>query len=173
MTARTNSDLSGLNERYRRPLIAFFMRHRVGRSDAEDMTQEVFLRLMSSAIGELRSPDAYIFQVAANLLRNKMSTLRHRATQAEAMYLALDDRADFVDPQRLLSGREELARIVLALKELPERTREIFILDRLDSVPQLDIAKAYGISVRAVQKHIVKALSHLTLTAGREHDRHV
>lgn len=53
-------------------------------------------------------------------------------------------------PERLLLGREMLARATAVLLELPERTRVIFVLRRLEGMRYLDIAARLGISVSAV-----------------------
>lgn len=64
-------------------------------------------------------------------------------------------------PERVLSGKQELECIVTALRELSQRTRDIFVLCRLEKMKQADIARLMGISVSAVGQHLAKALAHL------------
>ena len=45
---------------------------------------------------------------------------------------------------------------------LPERTRDVFMLHRFEQMSYPEIARAFGISVSAVEKHIIKALRRLT-----------
>ena len=47
------------------------------------------------------------------------------------------------------------------MEGLSERTRDIFILARIEHMHQRDIAKLFGISVSAVEKHVMKALSQI------------
>jgi RNA polymerase sigma-70 factor (ECF subfamily) len=55
-----------------------------------------------------------------------------------------------------------MARVMRALNELPERTREIFVLQRLEQMTYPQIAEALAISVSTVEKHMIKALAYLT-----------
>lgn len=74
----------------------------------------------------------------------------------------IDGLADYVDPLRLLEGRETLGLVSKALAELSQRSREILLLFRLERVRKRDIADRFGISVSAVDKHLIKATAHLT-----------
>jgi RNA polymerase sigma-70 factor (ECF subfamily) len=58
-----------LSSAYRRPLMAFFLRHTDDRAEAEDLTQEVFVRILKGApAATVQAPDAFVFTIAANLL---------------------------------------------------------------------------------------------------------
>jgi RNA polymerase sigma-70 factor (ECF subfamily) len=154
-------DLVGLNRRYRPALMAFFMRRAASHGDAEDMTQELFAKLAVAETGAMDNADAYIFQMAANLLRD-----RGRRERVRAHYRASIDTSSVdlepLDPARVLLGRESLGEVSDALRELPERTRAIFLLFRLEGMKQSELAALYGVSISAVQKHIFKAMTHLT-----------
>jgi RNA polymerase sigma-70 factor (ECF subfamily) len=158
-------DLIGLNERYRQALIAFFMRRLRDHSEAEDLTQEVFARLAVSRPETMENPDAYIFNVAANLLRDRKRRERVRFSY-RAEVEALGDRVEALDPARVLAGREALQETAAALEALPARTRAIFLLFRLEHLRQAEIADIYGISVSAVQKHLVRATAALVRRGG-------
>ena len=71
-----------------------------------------------------------------------------------------------VSPERVLLARETLAEVLGALAELEDRTRDIFILSRLENLPQREIAALYGISVSAVEKHVAKAVLFLASDLG-------
>ena len=141
--------------------MAFFMRRAANHSDAEDMTQELFAKLATSSTGEMDNADAYIFQMAANLLRDRGRRERVRANYRASVHAGAVD-LEPLDPARVLLGRESLGQVSDALRELPERTRAIFLLFRLEGMKQSELAALYGVSVSAVQKHILKAMTHLT-----------
>ena len=61
------------------------------------------------------------------------------------------------EPERVLLSQESLAEVLNALDELGERTRDIFMMYRLERMKHRDIAALYGITVSAVEKHIAKA----------------
>jgi hypothetical protein len=65
------SPLNALARRYYGPLISFFGKRTHNDADTQDLVQQVFLRLAQSRKdGEIHNPDAYIFQTAANTLRD-------------------------------------------------------------------------------------------------------
>jgi RNA polymerase sigma-70 factor (ECF subfamily) len=148
--------------------MAFFMRRAASHSDAEDMTQELFAKLATAQTGTMDNADAYIFQMAANLLRDRGRREKVRAHYRASVQAGGGD-LEPLDPSRVLLGRESLGEVSDALRELPDRTRAIFLLFRLEGMKQSDLADLYGISVSAVQKHIFKAMTHLTkrLRAGQ------
>jgi RNA polymerase sigma factor (sigma-70 family) len=155
-----------LSHRFRPALLAFFLRRLRNHAEAEDLTQEALMRIAqrSDSIDPER-PDAYVFQVAANLLRDRGRRLKVRASYQEVA-AALVAQHDERDPYRVLQSRESLVTVLAALKELPERTRTIFILFRLESMKHRDIADMLGVSVRTVENHVVQASVHLRNRLG-------
>jgi RNA polymerase sigma-70 factor (ECF subfamily) len=69
-------------------------------------------------------------------------------------------------PERVLLGKEALVRATAVLLELPERTRMVFVMRRLEGMRYLDIAARLGISVSAVEKHMTRAMAHLVSRMG-------
>jgi len=151
--------------------MSFFMRRSVIHSDAEDMTQEVFVRLISSHSDDVQNMDAYIFQIAANILRDRGRKEMVRSSSLARQMLQDIVTVDLFDPSRILLGRESLQQVVQYMSDLPERTRHIFILYRVEGMAQKDIAQGFGISLRAVQKHIARAIEHILLKAGDEGEK--
>lgn len=159
--------LDDLNRHFRRPLIAFFMKRVKSRAEAEDLTQEAFLRL--AAHPDRQNGEAlhsYVFTIASNLIRDRERKYRWRRM---AHHAPLDERTsnsspqliEGRDPERVLLAKEALQEVMIALGEMNEKTREIFILSRLENLDQKEIGALYGISVSAVQKHILRALAQL------------
>jgi RNA polymerase sigma-70 factor (ECF subfamily) len=165
--------------RFRRPLLSFFLRRVAEQDEAEDLTQEVFLRIVRREdTVPLDNPETYIFRIAANLLRDRA---RHSASRHLAEHDSLDagdaeaarvgplapDLVEDIGPERVLLSQESLTEVMQALDELGDRTRDIFLLCRLDKMKQRDIATLYGMTVSAVEKHIAKAGLHLTRRFGK------
>ncbi len=164
---------SRLDARFRGPLMSFFLRRLKNRAEAEDLTQEVFVRLIGSAdLARIEDADAFIFKVATNLLLDRHRRESRRAFPGNALNDALiseltqeliEDRG----PERVLLSQESLADALHTLGELGERTRDIFILFRLENMKQRDIAALYGIARSTVEKHVCRAVLHLATRYGR------
>jgi RNA polymerase sigma factor (sigma-70 family) len=165
------SRYDSLSATYRRPLMAFFCRRQVSSSDAEDMIQEVFLRLIAARADEPERPDAYIFQIASNLLKDRYRRAYRFNLAAPALEAHMIS-SDELTPLRIHEARESLTRITLHLADLPDVTRNLFILFRIEGISQAELADTYGMSVRSVQKHILKAMQFLLMRVENEEVRY-
>lgn len=162
MAEHAQEDLVMLGRRYRPALMAFFVRRIRNPAEAEDLTQEVLVRLMEMSGDAVANPDAYIFRIAANLVRDRHRRLQVRDAWRADVTHRDEGAADYIDPLRLLEGREAVGRVSTALAEMSQRSREILLLFRLERMRKREIADSYGISVSAVDKHLVKATAFLT-----------
>ena len=166
MRPSERESLDQFHRDYRPALIAFFLRRVHSHSEAEDLTQEVFIRIAGSSRSAMRHPDAYIFQVAANLLRDRARREQVRAEHAASARVVEGAGVEVLDPFRVAAARETLGQLVSALDELPERTRRIFLLFRYEQIDQRTIADSFGISLSAVEKHVYRAMAHLIERTG-------
>jgi RNA polymerase sigma factor (sigma-70 family) len=155
-------------ERHRRSLFCYFLRHTRQQNDAEDLVQDVFLRLSrrESVLG-IRNDEAFLFETASNLLRD---WARKRRTHGVVVQPAVAEHELWdrePGPDRVLLAKVELDAVVQALEGLGEKTRRIFVLRRMEQLKCQEIAALYGISVKAVERHIALALVHLAGTISR------
>jgi RNA polymerase sigma factor (sigma-70 family) len=166
-SSSASSDSEGLRpddslaRRYYMPLLSFFRKRTRNASDTQDLVQQVFLHLAQSRKqGEIHNPDAYIFQTAANALRD-----HHRHLAVRDRHLAqvtTDGSTSELTPERIVLAKSDLARLVEGMRELPERTRDILVLRRFEGLKNAQIAQLHRISTRSVEKHIAKALAALS-----------
>ena len=149
-----------------------FLTHRLGSlTDAEDLAQEAFLR-SASAGSPVRNPRAYLFQAAANLLRNHYRADQRRARLADYVDL-LSDHAEARDPERALLAREELDRVAVAIDDLPLGARRVFQLARFEGLTHREIASQLGVSTTAVEKSLRRAFTRLVAAADNADNPHV
>jgi RNA polymerase sigma factor (sigma-70 family) len=147
--------------------MAYFVRRVASAAEAEDLTQDVFERVLKTLSHEpVLNAEALVFRIAVNLLRDRAR--RHRTHGTEEP-LPGDPISDFdaaltVDftPERVVMGERTLEEVQAALGELSERTRAMFYLYRLENLKVREIATIYGISASAVEKQLGRALLHLT-----------
>lgn len=158
-----NALLEQLSSRLRPALNRYFLRRRLGAEDAEDAVQEVFVRLSRrGGLAGLENIEGYLFETAASVA---IDHHRRGQVRGEGRHDPYDESrhavADF-SSDRLLEGKQELAIVLAGLRELPERTRNVFLLARLERMRHAEIGRRLGISVSTVEKHIVRALAHLS-----------
>jgi RNA polymerase sigma factor (sigma-70 family) len=164
-----------LGTRFSAPLRSYFLKRVKDRSQAEDLAQEVLLRMIRASDADLiANPESYVFKAAANLLLDyrrralRNGTLRARSLEeteeGEFVSSLVEDRS----PERVILGEATLLEVSQALDELSELTRNIFILFRLENMMQKDIATLFGIAQSTVEKHVMRAMIHLANRIGRE-----
>lgn len=155
--------------------MSFFLRRVRGRAEAEDLTQEVFVRLIETMEREdICQADALVFKIAGNLLRDRS---RRAATRDKAYIAEFDGHLvseltrEFVDeqsPERVVLARVEISAVLRALSELGERTKDIYILFRIEGMKQRQIAALYRIGVSTVEREVARATLHLALRFAPE-----
>jgi RNA polymerase sigma factor (sigma-70 family) len=133
------------------------------RQDAEDLFHAAFLRLSEYAnAAEVKSPAAFLVQTARNLAADQARHCRVRNELDDSANTLTRISDDAPLQTEALVARERLKRVEAGLNLLAPRTREIFLMHRLDGLKYRDIAQRFGISVSAVEKHVAKASLFLT-----------
>lgn len=146
--------------RQHQPRILRQLGRSVARDAAPDLCQEAFLRIASAAeTRTIAKPLAYLRRAAANLA---IDYVRRVVRRPAFEPIALDiDSVPAADQIRALEARDLLRRLECALRRLKPRTREIFLAHRLDGYSYGEIAARTGLSVKAVEKHMSRAIAHL------------
>lgn len=160
------STLTAAYWRRRSDLLRLFVARMGERDSADDLLQELFLKLERLDGSGVDNAEAYVFRLAMNLLiDHQRQTIRRRRREAEWGQGALaDDGASpsFAEsPEAGLQRKQAIARLMTAIDELPPRTREAFRLHKLEELSHAAVATRMGISKSAVEKHIIRALRHL------------
>ncbi|MBW8744085.1 MAG: sigma-70 family RNA polymerase sigma factor [Sphingomonas sp.] len=155
-----------------RPTLLRLLKARLGNPDeAEDVLQELWLRLSTMNSAPIAQPGGYIFRMA-----NNMATDRHRSLSAsvrrESEWIETYGQSDEVVPpvEAGMLASERLRQIDAAVAALPERTARIFRLYRYEDVPRRTIAELIGISVSAIEKHLQVAYRAIHALEGADDD---
>lgn len=125
------------------------------------------MRLADADLDGIERPEAYLFTMAANLLRDRARRERTRTGVREEYEAQPELGIDFLDPHRVAEGHDMLRSLYAALGELSETRRRIFILYRIENVSKKTIAAEFGITESAIEKHIRKAMGFLIDRLGR------
>lgn len=138
-----------------------------GGADVDDLVHEVFLRFARRPPDEgVERLDSYLFQTAANLIRDRARRQQVRRLAVPEIEEAAASQAP-ATPEQTLIDRETLTEVRRALADLPERTRHVFLLYRIDGLRHQAIADALGVSISTVEKDVRRAMAHLTRRVRR------
>ena len=145
-------------------LTRYFHRRVRDLAEIEDMVQDVFARMVARDSTEpVEHLGGYVLKTASSVFAD---WVRRRSSHAANLRVAFEPELhgeEEADPERICGGKEELQAATMVLLRLPERTRTVFILRRLEGQRFQDIAAHLGISVSAVEKHMVRAIQQLSL----------
>lgn len=127
--------------------------------DVEDVVQESYLRIWKArAVQPIRSAKAFLFSVARRLALDQIRRQRRSPLLAVTDLEQLFVLESAPSARDATASSEEVALLVEAVEALPARCREIFILRRLQGVPQKDIAARLGISEQTVQVQAARGM---------------
>ena len=131
-----------------------------GRADAEELLHAAYLRLMRyRAQQTVENVGAFLVRTAVNI---GVDNYRHDRFIADVAPedAGLQENSPLQD--EVLAARVRLERVQEGLSRLTPRTREVFLMHRLDDMKYREIAEQLGISQSAVEKHVAKAALFLT-----------
>ena len=149
-------------ERYCKRLYGFVLRYIKQEADAEEIVQEVFIKIWEARtkIDVYSSFESFLFTIAYNAT---ISLFRKRIS--EKKYLehlkSLQQIEDAPDVISEIHFNELNKKVQALLNELTPRQKEIFQLSREEGLTHEEIAKKLDISVNTVKKHIANTLAFL------------
>jgi RNA polymerase sigma-70 factor (ECF subfamily) len=142
-----------------RDRLEFFIFRRVGcHATAADLMQELFLRLWGRPIARPEESAGYLYRSARNLVIDHQRSQRMRARHGSAL-LPEQQAAAPASPEAAVAARDELALVEDALRALPARTRQVFLLNKVHQRSYGEIARAFGVSVSTIEKDMMRALA--------------
>src|ERR1700732_2124065 len=158
-----------LLQKYRTPLVNFLYRMVRDTATAEDLAQEVFLRVYRAR--KQYSPSAkfttWLFRIATNLALNSVRDNRHRRADVSIDVKAEEDEAPREPPARgmridehmIERDRSELIRRAVAA--LPEKQRAAVLLHKYEEMDYGEIAKVLECSESALKSLLFRAYETL------------
>lgn len=165
--------LGELDRRYRLRLQKFFQRRGCAAAVAQDLTQDVFLRVIAYGRSQpITNVRTFVFQVAANLLRDTARSAKRwkvAPLDDDSAPGASDVRLiDLITPERIVAGRQDIRVVGQALEALDSRTQRIFLMNRIEQLQHRTIADRLGLSVSLIEKALRGARRHLESEYRRE-----
>jgi RNA polymerase sigma-70 factor (ECF subfamily) len=132
-------------------------------ADVPDLRQEIYVRVMEAAEkSRPLAPRYFLFTLAKNLIidqRRKNRVVSIDPSQESEWSSVL---ADEVSPERRFGGFQQLARLIDAVEQLPERCREVVWLRKIEDLSQREIAARLKLAEGTVEGHLVRGMRILT-----------
>ncbi|TCP53897.1 RNA polymerase RpoE-like sigma-24 subunit [Tumebacillus sp. BK434] len=164
VTAGDSNSYRLLVERYQ--TLVYTIAHRMvrDRTEAEDLTQEIFLKAyrMLDSFREEASFKTWICKIATNRCidwRRKHVPRQEQTAQVEEAERIPDDLD--ASPEHVLLRREQQEEVHGMLEEMPEKYRSILLMYHFQGMSYKDIAEAQEISPRTVETRLYRAKNML------------
>jgi RNA polymerase sigma factor (sigma-70 family) len=158
-----------IDELYRNeaPSLARYIRWRAHQDDALDYVQDSFKRLLGivERTGFLPdTPRAYLSTIAGNLLRDRARTKGRQPLMSPDH--VEDHQIAGPDPHGQLEARDMLRRAENAIAGMKPKTREVFLLHRIEGLDYNEIGERMGLSVKGVENQMSSALKLIRRRVG-------
>jgi RNA polymerase sigma-70 factor (ECF subfamily) len=160
-----------LVQKYRRPMMSFMYRMAHNSAAAEDLAQEVFLRVYRSRGNYEASAKftTWLYRIATNLAVNYARDTRHERAENTVSLDEPDDHTgltlDLADrsltAEEMLVRRERLAAIRQRVQALPERQRLAVIMHKYQQMDYRQIAEVLKLSESATKSLLFRAYERL------------
>ncbi|QXI29309.1 RNA polymerase sigma factor [Pseudomonas vanderleydeniana] len=158
----SDADLKGLFLKHASTLRSYLSRRVRDPQLAADLVQESFLRLAEQTRKErIDNSPGYLYRTARNLLVDHVRQEHRRKTDSVPHEALADIEDELAGLEAQAMAEQQRAALREALAELPERTREIFRLNRIEGMTHAEVARHLQISDSSVQKHLSKALAYV------------
>lgn len=126
------------------------------RESVEDVVQESFIKLWEKCVEVIFSKvRSYLFTIASNLYIDKK---RHKKIIIDYNKNQFNSDINNQNPEFILQEKEFMVKLQDTIGSLPDKQREVFLLNRIDKKTYREISEMLGISVKAVEKRMHNAL---------------
>ncbi len=138
------------------------------KEDAEDITQEVFVKAFQSLdrFAGRSSFSTWLFRIAIHTSLNELKKRKRKRIWSIAAEM-LQFPSGNKDPEEEMTGKSEQDQIRKAIDTLPEKQRMAFILSRYEELPQKEVAQIMEVTEGAVEQLLLRARDNLKKTLQR------
>jgi RNA polymerase sigma-70 factor (ECF subfamily) len=166
--ADSSQSLEALYRLHSKDLLRFLIARTGDATEAEDIVQEIWIRLQRISGVPVTSGRAYLFRMAQNLVVDRIRE-KQRRIRREQLWLSEHGlrtvAGESVDPtlsaEDAIIEREETDRLAGAIEEMPEGARRVFELHKREGLSHAEVAMKLGISKSGVEKHMAVAMKYV------------
>ena len=174
VTAGDDSAFDYLVEKYRRPMVSFMYRMTHNQAVAEELAQEVFLRVYRSRKGYAASAKftTWLYRIATNLAVNHARDTKHERPENTVNIdepdadtgMTVDVADSGLNAEQIILRRERLAAIRSQVEALPERQRMAVLMHKYQNMDYREIAGVLKLSESATKSLLFRAYETLRET---------
>lgn len=152
----------------RADLVRFFTVRTSSAAEAEDIVQDIFLKIAGLDESAIENPVAYLYRLGSNVMLDRVRARRRAEARDGAYFGAHADAAGTAEPaapapspEDAWASRRRLENVLRIMQEFPPQRRRVFAMHKLEGRSYGEVAAALGISKSAVEKHMMAALKLL------------
>lgn len=143
-----------------------FLRARGAGDAAEDLVQEIWIRISAASPGPIASPLSYLFRTANLLLIDRYRSVRQSEKRdrdwSELNAGGEGEASDQPSAERHVAALQDAAQVMATLEALGPRVAAVFRRHRVDGVPQREVAQEFGVSLSTLESDLRTAYRALT-----------
>ena len=149
-------------------LLRFFTMRTSSASEAEDIVQEIYVRIAARDGDDIENPLAYLYRLGTNIMLDRVRSRQRSLARDDAYYRTFHDegaaeaQADGPSPEDAWESRARLRRVLVIVERMPPRRKQVFVMHKIDGLSYGEIAVSLRISKSAVEKLMMAALRDLT-----------
>ncbi|QNE05665.1 RNA polymerase sigma factor [Croceicoccus marinus] len=136
-----------------RPALLRFLRARGAGDAAEDLLQEIWLRITASRPGPVPAPLAYLYRVANNVMIDRHRSLS-QAARRDADWSETHAEQAQPSPENDIAARQEAAQLLHLVDGLGPRVAAALRRHRIDGLSQREVAAELGVSISTIESDL-------------------
>ncbi len=134
---------------------------------SEDLMQDTFIRFWQKCEDIIfEKSNLYLYTTAKNMLldtiRRKKVALKYREQLSNVQQKEMEN------PQFQLELKEFKTKLEGILDEMPDKSREVFVMNRIEKMKYREIAESLGLSQKAIEKRMSKAIKYFYMALRNE-----
>lgn len=153
---------AGALAQFHSSLLGFFLRRMRNLQAAEDLSQEVYLRLLRvQAPDRVKNPQAYMYRVAINAMQEFKAREDNNPVGFDSELVSqLGERTEdgAPTPEQLFEAQTDEYGLEELIKKLPPMQRTVLLMATCQQLPHVEIARQLGISISTMRNHLYRAL---------------
>ena len=126
---------------------------------ANDIVQDSFIKLWENCKKVLpEKAKSYLYTMAYNAFKNEMAHFKVKLKYVESSNTS---SANIETPEFQMEEQEFRKKLNDAIEKMPPKQREVFLMNRIENIKYREMADLLGVSVKAIEKRMGKALKHI------------